>query len=97
MSEEVAIVAVCVLVALTLLLAWTPGHVARHRGHQSKDAIALCGWLGLLFPILWLVAVIWAHTGPDRSKHPTAAKPARRRHRLTRQQWDAVEALEDMA
>jgi hypothetical protein len=98
MHEDTAkIVAVCVLGVLLLVMGWAPGHIARHRGHPSKDAINLCGWLGLFIPILWLVAAIWAHTGPDRSKHPPATRPARRRHRLTRRQWDAVEALEEMA
>jgi len=99
MSEEArTIVAVSVLLILALVMFWAPGHVAKSRGHPSHEAIAICGWLGIFFFPLWIIAVIWAHTGPNlRKAHPRAAAPARRRkHKLTRHQWDAVEALEEM-
>ena len=42
-----------------------PGAIARSRGHPDALAIAICGWVGVFtFFILWLVALIWAHTNP---------------------------------
>ncbi len=53
------------VVGVTFLLAAWPGRVARERGHPSADAIAVCGWwglvtLGILLPLAW----IWAYTWP---------------------------------
>jgi CBS-domain-containing membrane protein len=47
-----------------------PGMIARRRNHPSSAAISLCGVLGLLLTagFGWLIALIWAYTGPDRSK-----------------------------
>ena len=85
------LIATAILIVLVLVMAWAPGHVARSRNHPSAEAIALCGWLGLFLWPLWLVAAIWAHTQSN-------PKPRRSRgkHHLTRTQWEAVNALEDM-
>ena len=53
------------VVAGALFLAMWPGRVARERGHPSADAIAVCGWwglvtMGILLPLAW----IWAYTWP---------------------------------
>jgi len=61
---------------LLLLLAYVPGHVARRRKHPSAQAISICGVLGLLIWPLWLVAYVWAYTGPDFSKDEAAPSPA---------------------
>jgi hypothetical protein len=58
-----------------LLLAYVPGHVARKRCHPSAQAISICGVLGLLIWPLWIVAYIWAYTGPDLSKARPAPRP----------------------
>lgn len=55
--------------ALALLLA-TPYLVARHRGHPNATAIRVCALCGLLFPPLWLVALVWAFTGPPAPSRP---------------------------
>ena len=50
-----AIVVIGVLGAL-------PGQIARKRRHPQADAIAVGGWLGLLFGgVLWPVMMIWAY------------------------------------
>ena len=41
-----------------------PGEVAHTRGHPQASAITVCGWLGLLFPPLWPLALIWAYLVP---------------------------------
>jgi hypothetical protein len=67
-------------VGLAIYLAYIPGEIARKRGHQSAKAIGICGGLGLLIWPLWIVALIWAYTGPDRRDSPPrpAARPATR-------------------
>jgi len=52
-------------VLAVVLIGWTPGHIARRRGHPNAAAINVCGWLGLLAWPCWFVAAIWAYTGPS--------------------------------
>ena len=54
-----------VLIAL-VLLGMMPGRIARQRKHPQAEAIAVCGWwglltMGLLLPVAW----IWAYTKPN--------------------------------
>ncbi len=49
--------------AAWVMLGMAPGRIARARKHPQADAIAVCGWwgvitLGLLLP----VAYVWAYT-----------------------------------
>ena len=55
-------------VGVWVLIGMMPGRIARQRNHPQADAIAVCGWwgvitMGLLAPIAW----IWAYTNPDRT------------------------------
>lgn len=57
------LIAACV--AVWIILGMLPGRIARLRKHPQADAIAVCGWwgvitLGLLMPL----AFIWAYTNP---------------------------------
>ena len=59
------ILAVLLLTAIAVigLLGALPGRIARSRGHPQADAIAVGGWLGLLFGgVLWPLVMIWAYT-----------------------------------
>jgi len=50
-------------IALIAVLGALPGHVAHLRRHPQAAAIAVGGWLGLLFGgVLWPVMMIWAYT-----------------------------------
>jgi hypothetical protein len=49
---------VCAL-ALTLILL--PIAIARQRNHPQLEGIKICVLLGCLLPLLWPVALIWAH------------------------------------
>ena len=49
-----------VAVLLAVVLGGLPGKIARQRNHPQGDAIAVCGWLGLVTGILWAVALVWA-------------------------------------
>lgn len=46
-------------------LGMMPGRIARDRNHPQAEAIAVCGWCGILtMGILLPVAYIWAYTKP---------------------------------
>ena len=52
--------------SVATLLGGLPGAIARGRQHPQATAITICGWIGLLtFGVVWLVALIWAHTGKE--------------------------------
>ena len=53
-------------IAIWVILGMLPGKIARQRNHPQADAIAICGWwgvitMGLLLPVAW----IWAYTNAD--------------------------------
>lgn len=61
----VLLVLVASAVAIWAVLGWYPGKIARERHHPQAEAIAVCGWwgvitMGLLLPLAW----IWAYTKP---------------------------------
>ena len=59
------LVAVIVVIAV---LGALPGRIARQRGHPQADAIAVAGWMGLLFfGVLWPLALIWAYLRPNNT------------------------------
>lgn len=60
-------------IAVFAILGALPGHVARSRRHPQADAIAVGGWLSLLFGgLLWPVLMIWAYTRSNKEKGPTS-------------------------
>src|SRR5262245_27247169 len=63
----------CLVIVIGLFIgaAWfiywlgkLPGETAHARGHPQASAITVCGWLGLLFPPLWPIALVWAYMLP---------------------------------
>ena len=53
-------------IAIWVILGMLPGKIARQRNHPQADAIAICGWwgvitMGLLLPVAW----VWAYTNAD--------------------------------
>ncbi|MEA3411601.1 MAG: DUF3302 domain-containing protein [Pseudomonadota bacterium] len=61
----VLLVILAAIVAIWVILGMYPGKIARERNHPQADAIAVCGWwgvitMGLLLPVAW----IWAYTRP---------------------------------
>lgn len=69
-ADVIAVAVIAVAIGLVIWLGFLPGMVARSRGHPSADAIRLCGLFGILFWPLWIIAAIWAYTGPRRSRLP---------------------------
>ena len=60
-------------VAVWVVLGMYPGKIARERNHPQAEAIAVCGWwgvvtFGLLLPIAW----IWAYTKIAAGQGPSA-------------------------
>lgn len=72
----VLIVLLVSLIAGAVLLAAMPGRIARQRNHPQAEAIAVCGWWGLLtLGILLPLAYVWAYWRPgpgDLSSHCSA-------------------------
>ena len=55
-------IVLAVIVLVFWLMGSTPGHVARRRGHPWAEAVAVAGWITLIFGfVLWPVAMIWAY------------------------------------
>lgn len=61
----VLVVLLCTTVGAALVLAALPGRIARERQHPQAEAITVCGWLGLLTGVVWIVALVWAYTVPS--------------------------------
>ena len=58
----VLIILIAVIVLVVWLMGSTPGQVARRRGHPWADAVAVAGWVTLIFGFaLWPLALIWAY------------------------------------
>ena len=68
------------VIALIGLLGALPGHIARKRGHPQADAIAVGGWVGLIFfGVLWPLMLIWAYTRRDGMIAEQGPQPAKDR------------------
>ena len=61
----VLLVLVASAVAIWAALGMMPGRIARARNHPQADAIAICGWWGVItMGLLLPVAYIWAYYKP---------------------------------
>ncbi|CAM5479627.1 Inner membrane protein YiaW [Afipia felis] len=67
----VLIVLIICVVTVILFLAALPGRIARERGHPWPDAVAVAGWVSVLFGFtLWPFALVWAYLdAPTRSEN----------------------------
>ena len=62
----VIIVLVGTAIAIWAILGAYPGKIARQRNHPQADAIAMCGWWGVItMGILTPLAFIWAYSNPE--------------------------------
>jgi len=67
----ILLVLLATAVAVWLLLGMYPGKIARERNHPQAEAIAVCGWWGVItFGLLLPVAWIWAYTKPEAVSDP---------------------------
>src|SRR5437899_551894 len=74
----VTLFAVCVMPVLVgyvlYKLGGLPGAIARSRNHPQADAIAICGWMGIVTLVLWPVAMVWAYLAPGKPIGASAAE-----------------------
>ena len=55
-------------IALVLIVGALPGYVARRRKHPYAQAVAIAGWVALVFPPLWPLALVWAYVDLPRAQ-----------------------------
>ncbi len=61
----ILLVLLAAIVAVWVILGMLPGRIARQRNHPQAEAIAVCGWWGVLtMGLLCPLAFIWAYTRP---------------------------------
>ena len=57
--------------ACLVALGMAPGYIARKRGHPYAEAVAVSGWVTLIFGlVLWPLALVWAYV--DYPPRPAA-------------------------
>ncbi len=71
------------IVVLVVVLGSLPGKIARKRQHPYAQAVTVAGWIGLIFAVLWPLALIWAYVDVPRAA-PAAANENDVRQRLSR-------------
>ncbi len=64
-SLFVLLVVIALVVGLLLLLAWLPGNLARKRHSPWAEPINVAGWVGILIPPIWMLALIAAFVRPS--------------------------------
>ena len=53
------------VLSVAIFIGYLPGRIAKHRNHPQAEAIAVCGWCGLLtMGLLLPVAYVWAFYRP---------------------------------
>ena len=69
-------VVLLIVAVAAVLLAGLPGLIAAKRRHPNAEAIQVCGIIGIFIWPCWIVALVWAYTGPDLGKiKPVPAPP----------------------
>lgn len=48
-------------IAVVVVLGELPGRIAQRRNHPQLQAVHIAGWIGLIFVVLWPLALIWAY------------------------------------
>ena len=62
MGEAGVVLILFLMLAFAIVMAGMPGRIARLRNHSDATAIAVCGWVSIVFWPPWLVAIVWAFT-----------------------------------
>jgi prepilin signal peptidase PulO-like enzyme (type II secretory pathway) len=61
-SWVVLIILIGIVGAVFVALGMMPGHIARKRGHPWAEAVAVGGWVSLIFGfVFWPLVMIWAY------------------------------------
>jgi hypothetical protein len=66
----VFILLLAIVVAVFVALGMLPGHIAKKRGHPWAEAVAIGGWVTLIFGfVFWPLVMIWAYVDfPERRR-----------------------------
>ena len=68
-ARIVLIVLAASLLAVFVGLGMLPGHVARQRHHPYAEAVAIGGWVTLIFGLVfWPLVMIWAYVDVPRAQ-----------------------------
>ncbi len=68
------------IVAIVVVLGALPGHIAHKRQHPCAQAVSVAGWVALIFPPLWPLALVWAYVDlPRRAARVTDLDEVHRR------------------
>ncbi len=59
-------------IGVIAFLGSLPGKLAGKNGHPQAKAVAMAGWMGLLLPPLWPLAMVWACIAPEGEAAPDA-------------------------
>jgi amino acid transporter len=79
----VLLVLAITVVVVIVVLGSLPGKIARKRNHPYAQAVTVAGWIGLIFIVLWPLALIWAYVDVPRAA-PAATEWNDLRQRLSR-------------
>ena len=72
----VLVILVVTLLGVLYLMGSLPGHVARRRNHPWAEAVAVAGWVTLIFGFaLWPIALIWAYVDVPNSREARRTAP----------------------
>jgi hypothetical protein len=56
----VLLILVVSVIGVIAFLGALPGKLAKKNGHAQARAVTMAGWMGLLLPPLWPLAMVWA-------------------------------------
>lgn len=71
-------------IAVIVLLGSAPGHIARKRQHPYAQAVTVAGWVGLVFIVLWPIALVWAFVDWPRPESAASTDWSDVRRRLSK-------------
>jgi hypothetical protein len=58
----VFVLLIAIIIAVFVALGMMPGHIAKKRGHPWAEAVAVGGWVTLIFGfVFWPLVMIWAY------------------------------------
>lgn len=65
----VLVVVLLIAIGIAVALAMMPDRIPQQRGHPQAEAIAVCGWWGLLTAGLLLSSAwLWAYANPESTR-----------------------------
>jgi hypothetical protein len=68
----VFILLIAIILAVFVALGLLPGHIARKRGHPWAEAVAVGGWVTLIFGfVFWPLVMIWAYVDVPAKRETT--------------------------